>query len=134
MARFLVEQKERLFAANALDVAAARASGMGSAKVDRLTLTEARLLEMAKGIEEVAALPDPIGQIFDETTVASGMHVEKMRVPLGVILYDLRVAPKRDGRGGVDLPEGVQRGDPARRLRGEGVERSDRACAVAKRS
>ena len=60
---------------------------MGSAKLDRLTLNESRLQEMARGLEEVAELPDPIGKVFDESVAASGMQVQKVRVPLGVILF-----------------------------------------------
>ena len=87
MARGLLEQKDRILEANARDVAAARASGMGSAKLDRLTLDESRLQEMARGLEEVAELPDPIGRVFDESVASSGMKVHKVRVPLGVILF-----------------------------------------------
>jgi glutamate-5-semialdehyde dehydrogenase len=87
MARGLLEQKDRILEANARDVEAARASGMGSAKLDRLALNESRLQEMARGLDEVAELPDPIGKVFDESVASSGMKVQKIRVPLGVILF-----------------------------------------------
>jgi glutamate-5-semialdehyde dehydrogenase len=87
MARGLLEHADRLLAANARDVAAAKAAGMGSAKVDRLTLTEGRLREMSDGLESVAALPDPIGKTFASSVVPSGLRVERVRVPLGVILF-----------------------------------------------
>ncbi|MCC7368279.1 MAG: glutamate-5-semialdehyde dehydrogenase [Chloroflexi bacterium] len=93
MARGLIEQQDRILEANARDVAAAKANGMGSAKVDRLTLTEARLRDMAAGLESVAALPDPIGKAFSEMTVESGLHVERVRVPLGVILFIYEARP-----------------------------------------
>lgn len=93
MARGLIEQQARILEANARDVAAAKANGMGSAKVDRLTLTEARLRDMAAGLESVAALPDPIGKTFSEATVESGLHVERVRVPLGVILFIYEARP-----------------------------------------
>jgi glutamate-5-semialdehyde dehydrogenase len=87
MARGLLEQQDRILAANSRDVEAARAAGMGSAKLDRLTLNPSRLQEMARGLEEVAELPDPIGRVFNESVAASGMQVQKVRVPLGVILF-----------------------------------------------
>src|SRR6266516_42330 len=72
MARGILDQAGRILEANARDVAAAQASGMGSAKVDRLTLNDKRLRDMAQGLEDVAGLPDPIGTVFDEREVASG--------------------------------------------------------------
>ena len=87
MARSLLEQAGRILEANARDVAAAKAAGLGSAKVDRLTLNEARLRDMARGLEEVAELPDPIGRVFDDRVVESGMRVQRVRVPLGVVLF-----------------------------------------------
>lgn len=93
MARGLIEQQERILAANSRDVEAAKANGMGSAKVDRLTLTEARLRDMAAGLDAVAALPDPIGTTFGAGTVESGLQVERVRVPLGVILFIYEARP-----------------------------------------
>src|SRR6059058_3612465 len=86
MARGLLTHADRILEANARDVAAAQAAGMGSAKTDRLTLTEKRLRDMADGLEAVAALPDPVGQTFASADMPSGIHVERVRVPLGVIL------------------------------------------------
>jgi glutamate-5-semialdehyde dehydrogenase len=93
MARGLIANAERILEANARDVAAAKAAGMGSAKTDRLTLTEARLRDMAAGLEAVAALPDPVGQTFASTEMPSGIHVERVRVPLGVILFIYEARP-----------------------------------------
>jgi glutamate-5-semialdehyde dehydrogenase len=87
MARGIHEQADRILEANASDVAAATANGMGQAKVERLTLNEKRLAEMALGLEEVATLPDPVGQVFSDSVVESGMRVQRVRVPLGVILF-----------------------------------------------
>ncbi|MCC6174346.1 MAG: glutamate-5-semialdehyde dehydrogenase [Chloroflexi bacterium] len=87
MARGLVEQAAHILDANARDLAAARASGMGSAKTDRLTLNESRLREMAKGLESVADLPDPVGTVFGEAVMPSGLRVQRVRIPLGVILF-----------------------------------------------
>jgi glutamate-5-semialdehyde dehydrogenase len=87
MARGLLEHQTRILEANARDVAAATANGLGSAKVDRLTLNLARLRDMAQGLEDVAAIADPVGQVFDDSVAASGMRVQRVRVPLGVILF-----------------------------------------------
>jgi glutamate-5-semialdehyde dehydrogenase len=72
--------------ANAKDVNAARANGLSSAMVDRLTLTDQRIAEMAKGIREVAALHDPVGTVITEWDRPNGLHLQKVRVPIGVIL------------------------------------------------
>jgi glutamate-5-semialdehyde dehydrogenase len=93
MARGLIANADRILAANARDVDAAKAAGMGSAKTDRLTLTEARLRDMAAGLEAVAALPDPVGQTFASQDMPSGIHVERVRVPLGVILFIYEARP-----------------------------------------
>jgi glutamate-5-semialdehyde dehydrogenase len=87
MARGLLAQRERLLEANARDVAAAEANGLGSAKTDRLRLNESRLAEMARALDEVAALPDPVGMVIDDRVVGSGMRVQRVRVPLGVVLF-----------------------------------------------
>jgi glutamate-5-semialdehyde dehydrogenase len=87
MAAGLSAQADRILAANERDVAAASAAGLGAARVDRLRLNQARLTEMARGLEEVAQIPDPVGQVFDRRVVASGMQVQRQRVPLGVVLF-----------------------------------------------
>ena len=81
-----------LLAANAEDLAAARAAGLEAALLDRLTLTERGVAAMAEGVEQVAALPDPVGEISDMAYRPSGIQVGKMRVPLGVIgiIYEAR--------------------------------------------
>lgn len=75
--------------ANAVDI---ENSGMQGAMRDRLLLTSARIREMAAGVREVAALPDPIGDILAEWTKSNGLHIRKLRVPLGVmgIVYESR--------------------------------------------
>jgi glutamate-5-semialdehyde dehydrogenase len=85
-------QGAQLLAANAEDVAAARAEGLDAAMIDRLTLTEKGIEAMAQGLEQVAALPDPAGEITDLKRRPSGIQVGKMRVPLGVvgIIYEAR--------------------------------------------
>ncbi len=81
-----------ILGANALDLASARSSGADAAFIDRLTLDARGLEEMAAGVEQVAALPDPIGQITDWNDRPSGIRVGRMRVPLGVIgiIYESR--------------------------------------------
>ncbi len=84
--------RETLMAANAEDMAAAHASGLEPALLDRLELTPARIDSMLEGIEQVAALADPVGALTDLTARPSGIQVGKMRVPLGVIgiIYESR--------------------------------------------
>ena len=81
-----------LVAANQQDLAAARAAGLEPAMVDRLTLSEKGVMAMAEGVEQVASLADPIGEISDLKFRPSGIQVGKMRVPLGVIgiIYEAR--------------------------------------------
>ncbi len=81
-----------LVAANLEDLAAARAAGLEPAMLDRLTLTEKGVAAMAEGVEQVAGLPDPVGEITDLKFRPSGIQVGKMRVPLGVIgiIYEAR--------------------------------------------
>ncbi len=85
-------EKAALLAANAEDVAAARANGLEAAMIDRLLLTEKGVEGMAEGVEQVAKLPDPIGEMTDIKYRPSGIQVGKMRVPLGVIgiIYEAR--------------------------------------------
>jgi glutamate-5-semialdehyde dehydrogenase len=81
-----------LLAANAEDIAAATAAGMDDAFVDRLKLSERAIDAMARGLEEIVALPDPVGEIADLRYRPSGIQVGTMRVPLGVIgiVYESR--------------------------------------------
>jgi glutamate-5-semialdehyde dehydrogenase len=83
---------KKLLAANAEDVKAARAAGKDAAFVDRLTLTEKSVAAMAKGLEQVAKLPDPVGEVSELKEQPSGIKVGRMRVPLGVIgiIYESR--------------------------------------------
>jgi glutamate-5-semialdehyde dehydrogenase len=84
--------KAALVAANQEDLAAARAAGLESAMLDRLTLSEKGVDSMAEGVEQVAKLPDPIGEMGEFKFQPSGIQVGKMRVPLGVIgiIYEAR--------------------------------------------
>ncbi|TRZ90118.1 MAG: glutamate-5-semialdehyde dehydrogenase [Rhodocyclaceae bacterium] len=92
MATAIRERRAELLAANALDVAEAARAGLDAAMIDRLTLTDKSVAAMAQGLEQVAALPDPVGEISDMKLRPSGIQVGKMRVPLGVvgIVYEAR--------------------------------------------
>ena len=92
IAAALQSQSAQLLAANARDIAAARTSGLDAASLDRLTLTEKTIHEMAEGLRQVAALPDLVGEISELKYQPSGIQVGRMRVPLGVIgiIYESR--------------------------------------------
>ncbi len=92
MAAAIRRDCEVLLAANAKDIKAAQAAGKDAAFVDRLTLSAKSVETMAQGLEQVAQLPDPIGQITDVRERPSGIKVARMRVPLGVvgIIYESR--------------------------------------------
>jgi len=90
MADALESHEADLIKANQLDLRAA--VGLSPAAIDRLTLTPQRIKEMATGLREVAALPDPVGQVFGMARRPNGMQVGRMRVPIGVIgiIYESR--------------------------------------------
>ncbi|MRD72746.1 glutamate-5-semialdehyde dehydrogenase [Rhodocyclus tenuis] len=92
IAAALRRESAALLAANAEDVAAARAAGLEPAMLDRLTLTAQGVAKMAEGVEQVATLADPIGEVNDLKFRPSGIQVGRMRVPLGVIgiIYEAR--------------------------------------------
>jgi len=88
----LTANMDDILAANALDLESERAKGTGAALLDRLTLTEARIADMAEGVRKVATLPDPIGEEMESWTVENGLNIRKVRVPIGVIgmIYEAR--------------------------------------------
>ncbi|MGC2518448.1 MAG: glutamate-5-semialdehyde dehydrogenase [Burkholderiales bacterium] len=92
MAAAVRRNAAKLLAANAEDVKAARAAGEDAAFIDRLSLTQRSIEDMAAGLEQVAALPDPVGEVSDLREQPSGIKVGRMRVPLGVIgiIYESR--------------------------------------------
>jgi glutamate-5-semialdehyde dehydrogenase len=91
----------RLLAANALDLDAARAKKLDAPLIDRLTLTEKSIADMADGLRQIAQLPDPIGEISELKQQPSGIKVGRMRVPLGVIaiIYESRPNVTADAAG-----------------------------------
>jgi glutamate-5-semialdehyde dehydrogenase len=92
MADELEARTEAILAANGTDVAKAKADGLSSAMIDRLSLTPKRVEGMATGIREVAALEDPVGEVIREWTRPNGIRISKVRVPIGVvgIIYESR--------------------------------------------
>ena len=92
MAEALTARKEEWLAANAADLASARAAGMRESLLDRLALDERRIEGIAEGVRQVAALPDPVGQVVKTTLRPNGLKLEQRRVPLGVvgIIYEAR--------------------------------------------
>jgi glutamate-5-semialdehyde dehydrogenase len=86
MADGLERNATTIKAANAKDIETGKAAGLSPAILDRLLLDDKRIREMAKGIRDVAALDDPVGKIINEWTRPNGMRIQKVRVPLGVIL------------------------------------------------
>ena len=86
MADGIEKSAPRIQSANAKDIEAGKKAGLSSAILDRLALTAKRISEIAKGVREVAALPDPVGKTISEWTRPNGIRIQKVRVPIGVIL------------------------------------------------
>jgi glutamate-5-semialdehyde dehydrogenase len=92
MAEAIEASKEEILRANATDMEAAKAAGLSSAILDRLKLDEARIAAMVDGIRAVAALDDPVGTVTAEWDRPNGLHIERVRTPLGVVgvIYESR--------------------------------------------
>jgi glutamate-5-semialdehyde dehydrogenase len=88
----LLARKDKILAANQIDYQEAEASGMSAAMLDRLMLNPGRLESIAQDVLAVAALPDPVGEVFDMRTLPNGLLIGRKRVPLGVIgaIYESR--------------------------------------------
>src|SRR5580704_7749822 len=91
-ARALRARSTEILAANAGDLADAEAKGLSAALIDRLTLNPARIEAMARGVEEVAGLPDPVGRVLATFTRPNGLMIERVATPLGVVgvIYESR--------------------------------------------
>jgi glutamate-5-semialdehyde dehydrogenase len=100
-ADLLVARSGEILDANASDLARARDAGVSATVVDRLTLNEARIEAMASGLRQVAALPDPVGEVLDGWMRPNGLRIERVRVPLGVIaiIYENRPNVTSDAAG-----------------------------------
>ncbi len=92
IAASLRAESSAIIAANAKDMAKAEESGLSKAMLERLSLNAAKIEAMAKGVEQVAELPDPVGEILGEWTRPNGLNIQKVRVPIGVIgiIYESR--------------------------------------------
>ncbi len=101
MADALDERADEIVRANEADVARARASGTSEALVDRLTLTPDRITAIAEALRDVAALPDPVGEVVRGYTLPNGLQVRQVRVPLGVVgmIYEARPNVTVDAAG-----------------------------------
>jgi glutamate-5-semialdehyde dehydrogenase len=101
MADALVAHRDDLLAANRADVAAGREAGTPEGMLDRLALDEGRIEAMAQGLRDVAALPDPVGEVVRGYTLPNGLEVRQVRVPMGVvaIVYEARPNVTVDAAG-----------------------------------
>jgi len=92
IAETLITQKDEILTANRIDYTQAKSSGMNEAMLDRLLLSAARLEDMSQDVRVVAALPDPVGEVFEMRALPNGLQIGKKRVPLGVIgaIYESR--------------------------------------------
>ena len=101
MAEALKKRAKELISANRKDIQYAKGKGLSKAMIDRLTLNEKRVDEMAQGLIEVSALPDPVGEVIRMRQRPNGMSVGKMRVPIGVIgiIYESRPNVTADAAG-----------------------------------
>ncbi len=92
MARSLQEQGDEILSENSKDIDAGKEKGLGSAPLDRLLLTQERIEDMVKSLNEVRSLPDPVGEITRMWTRPNGLVIGRMRIPLGVIgiIYEAR--------------------------------------------
>ena len=94
LAKALLLNSDALVRANEQDCSAAHAAGLSPAKLARLSLTEGTIEQLARGLRQVTELPDPVGHVVQDRTVPSGLRVQRVRVPLGVIamIYEARPA------------------------------------------
>lgn len=92
IAKSLTDNAEAILTANKIDVEAARSNGTPESMIDRLSLSPDRIEDIAEGVRQVAALPDPVGEIVEEFSRPNGLNITKTRVPLGVIgmIYEAR--------------------------------------------
>ncbi|MDO4586397.1 MAG: glutamate-5-semialdehyde dehydrogenase [Planctomycetia bacterium] len=83
----LIQEQDRILTENLKDLSAAKESGLSSAMIDRLTLSEKTLSEMSNALKEIAAFPDPIGKIIESNIRPNGLEIQKVRVPIGVVFF-----------------------------------------------
>ncbi|MDD4183226.1 MAG: gamma-glutamyl-phosphate reductase, partial [Candidatus Omnitrophica bacterium] len=93
MADCLIENKEFILKENAKDVTAAIKNKLQQNFIDRLTLSEKRLIEMSESLKDIAKLPDPVGKIIDQWQRPNGLKLKKVRTPIGVIFVIFEARP-----------------------------------------
>jgi glutamate-5-semialdehyde dehydrogenase len=93
MAEAIERRSDEILAENAEDVAEGRSNGLSGALIDRLMLDEGRLRGIAKSLRDVAALPDPVGEVIEGGLTPEGLHIEKIRVPFGVVMVVYEARP-----------------------------------------
>jgi glutamate-5-semialdehyde dehydrogenase len=101
MSRALLDSQSEILAANERDMAAARAGGTGESLLDRLALSPERVAGIASALEELAALPDPLGEVIAGSRLGNGIWLQQIRVPMGVvaIIYEARPNVTADAAG-----------------------------------
>ncbi len=101
VAEALIAHQAEILEANAVDIANGEAKGMHQGLLDRLRLTEVRIAAMSEGLQQIAALPDPVGEIMETFDRPNGLFISKVRVPLGVIgiIYESRPNVTADAFG-----------------------------------
>ncbi len=131
IAEEIERDKERILGENAMDVTDAKARGLSPAMVDRLLLTEARIAGIVADLRSVAELPDPVGEVMEQTVLPNGLRVRKSRVPLGVlgVIYEARPNVTADVAG-----LALRSGNCAILRGGSETMRSNRALVAAIRS
>jgi len=131
IAEEIERDKERILGENAMDVTDAKARGLSPAMVDRLLLTEARIAGIVADLRSVAELPDPVGEVMEQTVLPNGLRVRKSRVPLGVlgVIYEARPNVTADVAG-----VALRSGNCAILRGGSETMRSNRALVAAIRS
>ena len=115
-----------IVSASAKDVEEARARGTSGALLDRLALDAGRVEQMADAVDQVATLDDPVGQVLSDVTRPSGIHIRRVRVPLGVVAMIYEARPNVTAEASRAVPQGGQRGGPPGRFGGCSFERGDR--------
>ena len=100
-AKALVQETDRILSANEKDYVRARENGMAEGLLDRLKLTDKRIEAMAEGLEQIAGLTDPVGEVMETFDRPNGLHIKKVRVPMGVIgiIYEARPNVTADAFG-----------------------------------
>lgn len=100
-AKALIKEQKKLLSANEKDCARAKENGMAEGLLDRLTLTPQRIESMAEGLMQISSLPDPVGEVMEQFDRPNGLHIEKVRVPMGVagIIYEARPNVTADAFG-----------------------------------